>query len=163
MTQAGFELGQDRHAAAFAAALFRRWPEWRRLARVEHWPEGADWLVIELPAPEGADLAGPLEIEAAHGDVTVFFDHGHAHFAVDADAPATIARVLDTIDAILCGDVLCLSETDGKRARAIHFLRRDGSRFGYSVEALGAPGDDFPLRIRSWHGAADIGAFAAAR
>jgi hypothetical protein len=143
----------DRHSRAFATALLAAHPAWRAHARIERWPDLADWFLVEIPPPVGADLAGPLEIEAAHGDVTVFFDHGRAHFTIDAERPGSIARVLGFIADILAGDLLCLSEIDGGQACDIHLLRRD------RVAATGLrppPGRGRQIRIRSWRGDADI-------
>ncbi len=71
------ELGA--FSLAFADDLFRVFPEWRALARVQGEDDLATgYLVVEVPPPSGA--TEPLHVWTEGDEVTVFFDAYHTHF-----------------------------------------------------------------------------------
>lgn len=140
----------DDFSANVAETLFSEFPEWRKLARTETGDDGAECLVVEVPAPQAARVQYGLRIDTANGEVTVGFDHYHCHF--------------DT----LTGD----EDHSGKRT-ALEFIRQILSeRIGIQswwrdevwcgsrpLEARESPARPTWLtaaidrvRVRSWHG-----------
>ncbi len=97
----------------FLEELLRRRPEWSELSivdQVEHpWP--ARTLVI--PSPPGSDLAHPLDIEEAVGEITISLDHCHIHMPWPPGTPGPAGPVwvdpLAMVEAILDEKVLATS------------------------------------------------------
>lgn len=97
--------GMDHLSRSFAIHLLAVYPEWSPFVR-RHRLAGDDHhhIVVEVPAPDSADLASPLTIHTDNGEVTVDFDYYHEHFgwpperepATSWESPmALIASILD--------------------------------------------------------------------
>jgi hypothetical protein len=67
-------------SSAVAEAIFAAFPEWRALARVQQAADGSSFLVVEVTPPPAARAERGLIVHTANGEVTVGFDHYHAHF-----------------------------------------------------------------------------------
>jgi hypothetical protein len=107
----------DKHSRSFLAALAERHPEWVSYARVDtdEW-NTRPYVVIEVPAPTGADLAHILTITTDNDEVTVAMDHYHSHFAwptayESLGNPYTDA--LEFIDRLAREEIAVWSEWDG--------------------------------------------------
>ncbi len=102
----------------FARRLLATHPEWRTFAKAEKSDDdGADHLVVEVPPPEGADLASPLLMHTDRGEVTIGFGHYHTHFDWPPErmAPPAWAEPMAFIAAILNEDLAAASGWDGDR------------------------------------------------
>jgi len=143
----------DGFSKAFARHLFAAHPEWRAFARTEEGVDGGgEYLVVEVPPQEGTDLAGPLLVHTDNGEVTIGFDHYHAHFdwPPERKAPPAWAEPMAFIAAILSDDLAAASGWDGDRRSGSWLVERG---------QVPAPPRTFRrvtrVRVRSWRGGLD--------
>jgi hypothetical protein len=109
----------DSSSRHFVDRLLTAHPDWRAFARIESRPGGgSDDLVVEVPPPDGADLARPLLVYTeAEGEVTVGFDYYHAHFDWPVESgPVREAFGADPLAFIVVG-VLARRARGGPPAR----------------------------------------------
>ena len=60
--------------------LLATFPVWESFAALETYKESHPYLVVTVPAPLEARIDFPLRISTWDEEVTVDFDHYHAHF-----------------------------------------------------------------------------------
>ncbi len=60
--------------------LLSEFPEWRALVRAETDDSGRPYLVVEVKAPEPANVEHGLLISTSNDEITVAFDTFHSHF-----------------------------------------------------------------------------------
>lgn len=104
-------------SAAVVAEILAVVPEWRDFVREELGADGRGFFVVELPAPEGSRAIGGLRIATADDEVTVSFDHYHAHFerwgvrerGMEHEAASTL------VYALLGDELVVASGWDGER------------------------------------------------
>ena len=136
----------DPFSREFAAALFAAHPDWRTLARTEVAADESRYLVVEVPAPSGTDLAQALWIHTDAEEVTIGLDHHHAHFEWP---PRTGRSPLSFIDDLIA-----------ERWMITTGLRDDGwvcwSSSGPAKEDIETLGQIATrIRVRSWKGSLD--------
>ena len=138
------ELSKD-----FADALFREFPDWRPLARVERLESGADFLVVEVPPPSTAAVDSPLVVTTQGEEVSVFFDHWHTHFGWPTEMP---------VPNLFEDPIIFLRELVTERI--VIAVWHNGQEWrgssAHPVDDLVSKPDEFKpvseVRIRSWRG-----------
>ena len=136
------------YAAAIRAAVLADYPEWAAYARTEAWQGGAPELVIEVPTPTDAL---PLRIDTDGEEVTVSYDHCHAHFERWTPEPG---------DTRWQSARLFVADLLAERVAAASWWQDERQRVGAAWEP-GTPlesGTSIPcnrVRVRSWHGTHD--------
>ena len=140
----------DNFSVNASEVLFSEFPKWRGLARVERADDGAEFLIIEVAAPPEADAAFGLVIDTANEEITVGFDHYHAHFdsfVGDGEHFGTKAA-LEFIKQIL-----------SERVAVVSWWSDETWRGSAQTEAGKAPsvptwtaGGTNRVRVRSWRG-----------
>ncbi|MCW0436079.1 hypothetical protein [Xanthomonas sacchari] len=131
--------------------LLNRFPEWREHAREETEESGSSYLAVLVPAPPEAQTPHGLCITTENAEITIGFDHYHAHLGVISPMPNQIEPdALSFIEQIVGEQVAVVSWWEGER-----WL--DSSQL-LPNERLSQPewlvhlGEGLP-RIRSWKGA----------
>jgi hypothetical protein len=136
---------------AFADHLFRAFPEWRALARVEREDgEETGYLIVEVPSASGA--AEPLSVWTVDDEVTVSFDAFHTHFwwpvgeaeVSSAEDPITFIREILTETLVV---VSWWNEGEARRSTA--------QPAAEAVELSGGRERITRARVRSWKGTFD--------
>lgn len=117
--------------------------------------EGDEWLgsTLTIPPPAGSNLAFPLVIEEAGGEVTISLDHSHIHMnwppPIDSKAAKLWVDPLTMIDAILDERVVsCSGWTDNRlRVGSIKEVHRPTELLVSNLQRI---------RVRSWRGNFDL-------
>jgi hypothetical protein len=139
----------DAFSLATAAEIFSSFPEWRSLAREERDDQGDAFLVIEVPAPVGADVEHGLVLDTAREEVTVAFDCYHTHFDswLEGNEPYEAGSALDFVNGILEERVAVLSWWSGHQWRGSSQMPA-----GACLHSPSGISRFDRVRIRSWNG-----------
>ena len=139
----------DPFSQAAAKHIFEAFPQWQDLARVDQAEDETAFLVIEVAAPQSADVERGLLIETANEEFTVGFDIYHEHHGQWPAALRFLKGILD------------------EQAAVVSWFQ-DDVWLGSTVRDARAGLPPWPehstrLRIRSWNGTlnADIARDAA--
>jgi hypothetical protein len=136
----------------FLNRLFDRHEDWRHIPVVDR--EADDWRGSgpTIPPPAGSDLAFPLVIEEAGGEITIYLDHSHVHMDWPPRTNSKAAKLwtdpLTMVDAILSERVVSRSGwiDDQLRVGSIQEVDRPSTLLVPNLQRI---------RVRSWKGTFD--------
>jgi hypothetical protein len=134
-----------------AEELFAAFPHWRSLARNETSEGGDSYVVIEVQAPNEANVEHGLSIDTSNDEVTVEFDCYHAHFndwTSDGEHSGT-QTAIEFIKQILSERIAVISWWFNDEWRGSAHFQAGASP---ETSVWGADGAINRVRIRSWKG-----------
>jgi len=135
----------------FAAKLFAIYPEWQLFSSARRLPRHrTEYLLVEIPSPDAADLAYPLVIHTDRHEVRINFDYFSYHREWPSDPGETsIWRCpLKFLAAIMHEDIAAASGWKGDHLSIAWIVQR-----GETWESTLHNSTLDRVRLRSWNGA----------
>ena len=139
-------------ATSIKAQVLSTFPDWAALASAETYKDSPAYWVFAVPPPSAGQVDSPLRISTWDDEITVAFDHHHAHFDRWIPAPDDdIHRsALLFVQALFSEQIGVASWWQGDHCKmASSYIPGDGLAPHFKIAYS-------RVRVRSWNGTLNI-------